>query len=85
MGGQCDKEVTAFLSHRTAHLMANLSIPEGIKPPLVGRASQGGTALLMQSQSSERARGAGRLLGSTGSRHVGVQVCVCQGWSMWEL
>lgn len=48
MGGQCDKEVTAFLIHRTAHLMANLSIPEGIKPPLMGRASQGGTALLMQ-------------------------------------
>lgn len=32
-GGQCDKEVTAFPLHRTAHLMPNLSIPAGIQSP----------------------------------------------------
>lgn len=45
MGGQGGKEVTALPIHRGAHLSSSLSLCAGVKPPLTGRASQGGAAL----------------------------------------
>ena len=60
MRGQCDKEVTAFPIHRTAHLIPNLSIPAGIKPLFTCRASQGGAAMLMQIPKQRACEGSGQ-------------------------
>lgn len=77
--GQCDQEATAFRIHRTAHPMSKLPIPAGINPPSHVQGFPGRCCL-----ANANPKAASGLLGSTGSRHVGVQVCVCQGWNTWE-